>query len=508
MVSPLVLKRPILVGGLGLTASLWLLNTLQHSVDGSLVTSALVVGAGVWWWRHRPSPPTLTGTPATAIAPVERAAVVESLEALIPLIQQLETEGSAASTSTLWQAQVATLSQRRLDLLTALDRQELRLAIVGAPSTGKTTLLQQLAGMAADDAQSPVMAEVGRSAQTGLETSGAWAEAIADQDAVIYLVTEDLTASVQADLATLTAAGHTVALVLNKQDHYPPEARATVVANLRHHAQALSSAVTIGAIAAAPNPVKVRTHAADGTVRERWETPAPDLAALQPVLQQWSEDATHLVTQTVQRQGQQLRRDIQQGLNQLRRDRARPLVEQLQWTAAATALASPLPSLDLIAAVAINGQLVMDLGQVYDQPLTVDQAKAAATELAGLVVKLGLVEASTQILTTALKSHAATYLVGGVVQGLSAAYLTHLVGTSLMDCLEARALRGDTATPLSASTLAQTVQTLMQRTQQATFVKDLVQQGMQRFQTTVAGPPPALALADGEALPTVTRDTP
>jgi hypothetical protein len=46
MVSPLVLKRPILVGGLGLTASLWLLNTLQHSVDGSLVTSALVVGAG------------------------------------------------------------------------------------------------------------------------------------------------------------------------------------------------------------------------------------------------------------------------------------------------------------------------------------------------------------------------------------------------------------------------------------------------------------------------------
>jgi hypothetical protein len=78
----------------------------------------------------------------------------------------------------------------------------------------------------------------------------------------------------------------------------------------------------------------------------------------------------------------------------------------------------------------------------------------------------------------------------------------------LMDCLEARALRGDTATPLSASTLAQTVQTLMQRTQQATFIKGLVQQGMQRFQTTVAGPPPALALADGEALPTVTRDTP
>jgi uncharacterized protein (DUF697 family) len=508
MVSPLVLKRPILVGGLGLTASLWLLNTLQHSFDGSLMTSALVVGTGVWWWRQRQPQPKLTAPQSTAIAPVERTAVVQALADLLPLIEQLATEGNAAPQSAPWQARVATLGQRRLDLVADLDRQILRFAIVGAPSTGKTILLQQLAEMATDADRSPVMLEVGRSAQTGSETSGTWAEAIADQDVVIYLVTEDLTASVQVDLATLTEAGHTVALVLNKQDHYPPEARTAVVANLRNHAQALSSSVTIGAIAAAPNPVKVRTHQADGTVSERWETPAPDLAALQPVLRQWSQDAAHLVTQTVQRQGQQLRRDIQQGLNQLRRDRARPLVEQLQWTAAATALASPLPSLDLIAAVAINGQLVMDLGQVYDQPLTLGQAKAAASELAGLVVKLGLVEASTQILTTALKSHAATYLVGGAVQGLSAAYLTHLVGTSLMDCLEARALQGDTATPLSASTLAQTVQTLMQRTQQATFVKGLVQQGLQHFQATVTGPQPALALADGEALPPATRDTP
>ena len=55
----IAVKRPILVGGLGLSASLWLLDVVHHMpMDGSLVLGAMALGSGLWWWRQqgRPAP--------------------------------------------------------------------------------------------------------------------------------------------------------------------------------------------------------------------------------------------------------------------------------------------------------------------------------------------------------------------------------------------------------------------------------------------------------------------
>jgi hypothetical protein len=95
-----------------------------------------------------------------------------------------------------------------------------------------------------------------------------------------------------------------------------------------------------------------------------------------------------------------LRQTIQTDVNALRRQQAMPLVEQLQWVAGAAAFANPVPTLDLLATVAINGQLIMDLGKVYGFNLSLEEAKTAAGTLASLTVKLGLVELTSQLLTT------------------------------------------------------------------------------------------------------------
>ncbi|MEM6716436.1 MAG: YcjF family protein, partial [Cyanobacteria bacterium P01_C01_bin.147] len=192
----------------------------------------------------------------------------------------------------------------------------------------------------------------------------------------------------------------------------------------------------------------------------------------------------------------QLRRDIQTELNQARHRQALPVVEQLQWAAAGTAFASPVPSLDLLAAIAINGQLVMDLGKVYQQPLALDQAKTIASELAAIVVKLGVVELSTQLLTTALKSHAATFVVGGSVQAFSAAYLTRLSGESLMAYFEERALSGQAATAVSVDAIGQKLQALMPSTQRTEFLQTLISQGVQKL-----SPQATPILASGESAP-------
>ncbi|MEL7225786.1 MAG: hypothetical protein AAGL17_13255, partial [Cyanobacteria bacterium J06576_12] len=52
------LKRPILVGGLGLSASLWLLNIVGHSPvghalgDGSALMGAIALSSGIWIFKQ------------------------------------------------------------------------------------------------------------------------------------------------------------------------------------------------------------------------------------------------------------------------------------------------------------------------------------------------------------------------------------------------------------------------------------------------------------------------
>jgi uncharacterized protein (DUF697 family) len=184
------------------------------------------------------------------------------------------------------------------------------------------------------------------------------------------------------------------------------------------------------------------------------------------------------VAATTLRQAEALRQRIQQDLNHVRRQRAMPLIDQLQWVAAAAAFANPVPTLDVLATVAINGQLIMDLGKIYGFTLSLEDAKAAATTLAELTVKLGLVEVSTQVLTAVLKGHFATYLAGGTVQGLSAAYLTRMAGLSLIDYFEQAALAGVTTQALSWDAIAQRLSTVIQQNRQITLLQNLVKQGI------------------------------
>lgn len=489
-----LLERPILIGGLGLAATLSLLGGLQDLVaDGTTLASLMAAGAGMWWWRRqRPEPATAAAKPIT---PVEREHVETAIAALKTDLDTLQQELVALQPDSV-DAIIANLEHQRQVLLTELDRTTLKIAIAGPPRSGKSTL-QAILEERPDAAAEAVLTVT----EVSLTAATAHLDVMTDlqphQDAVIYLVTEDLTDSALADLTHLAMAGQRVILGLNQQDNYLPAERQTVLEQIQARLRTLPHAITGVAIATAPRPIKVRTYDESGQATERLENPEPQVEPITEAVHHWcTYEQPHLVVQTVMRQVQQLRRDIQTELNQARHRQALPIVEQLQWAAAATAFASPVPSLDLLAAIAINGQLVMDLGKVYQQPLALDHAKTIASELAAVVVKLGVVEVSTQLLTTALKSHAATFVVGGSVQAFSAAYLTRLSGESLMAYFEERALSGQAASAVSVEAILQKLRTLSARHQRTEFLQNLVSQGLQKL-----SPKPAPALAPGETAP-------
>ncbi|HBY75733.1 MAG TPA: hypothetical protein DEG47_01695, partial [Cyanobacteria bacterium UBA11148] len=170
-------------------------------------------------------------------------------------------------------------------------------------------------------------------------------------------------------------------------------------------------------------------------------------------------------------------------LNKARSDRALPIIEQYQWIAAATAFANPVPALDLLATAAISSQLVIELGEIYQQKFSLPQAQSSAKTLGSLILKLGLVELSTQTIGSILKSNAFTYVAGGVVQGVSAAYLTRLAGLSLIEYFQDQEIDKNTATdqPLNFERLTEKLQKVFQQNQRTALLQTFVQQALGRL---------------------------
>jgi uncharacterized protein (DUF697 family) len=141
------------------------------------------------------------------------------------------------------------------------------------------------------------------------------------------------------------------------------------------------------------------------------------------------------------RQGRQLRRlqqlhgRWQSELERLRRQHFLPLQRRTQWLVAAGVVAAPLPSLDLLVLAVANGLMLRDMARIWNCPWTLEQLRAAATELAKASLALGVVEWSSQALAGLVKWHGATWLVGGAMQALSAAYLTRVVARAMADML-------------------------------------------------------------------------
>jgi uncharacterized protein (DUF697 family) len=492
-VLPDLLKRPLLVGGLGLSATLALLGSIHGSfLDSSTLLSALALGSGLWWWRRGDSRAGRSLTPPKPIAPpvVDRARVDLELAALADLLATLTQESERASQTGLSPKSLVTYRQAHQALVADLDRQTLQVAIAGEPRTGKTTLLALLMAQA----EPPDLAFTEVTLAAGAPPD--WL----NYDGVLLVTDGDITDSALTLLRDRVIAGQGTVLVFNKHDHYDPTDQQTILAQLQHQAATLPAPVPVVVTAAAPRAIKVRRHLADGTVTETLETPEPAIAGLTTTLgSALVAERSTLVAATVLRRTQALHHQVQTDLNRVRRDRALPLIDQLQWVAGAAAFANPVPTLDLLATVAINGQLIMDLGKIYGFNLTLDEAKTAAGTLASLTIKLGLVELSTQVLTAVLKGHFATYLAGGLVQGLSAAYLTRMAGLSLIDYFEQAALVGTPTTALSWEAIGQRLQSTIQQNRQLSLLQTLARQGIEILKPTPAqlpaSPSPAVNLA-------------
>ncbi|NJL45940.1 MAG: hypothetical protein HC922_10000 [Leptolyngbyaceae cyanobacterium SM2_3_12] len=215
---------------------------------------------------------------------VDRSRVEAELAALTTLIEALKAEADLAPAkgtdkgSALPPTTLSTYEQQCQSWLADLDRQQLTVAVVGDPHTGKTTLIEWLTAAAILEAdlaamtwrEIPLTPDLEPADLAPVDASGSGSERINTEfssqfqaaDAVVLLTDGDLTASAWALLKDCVMAGQGAVLVFNKSDHYDLADQQIILTQLQQQVATLPASVAVVKAAAAPRPIKVRRHQA------------------------------------------------------------------------------------------------------------------------------------------------------------------------------------------------------------------------------------------------------
>ncbi|MGD1936651.1 MAG: DUF697 domain-containing protein [Cyanophyceae cyanobacterium] len=504
-------NKPVWVVGAGVAAS-WAVLDVAHGIvsgaDNWLTLGLVAAGAGWWISKKKTSPKGAVFTSDE----LGRSQLEKLLKITEERLASLEREGDGSQNFDPWRSQLARLEA---DLDWREVTEERSLILVGGRGTGKSTLgavlpltysevefkwTEQTAFFAGDTTCGDN--NFARSDRAGgdVDDDKALTAALA-ADGVILVLSGDLTATELAFLQGLCSVGGTdstgrgealmpmlppmLVVVINKRDQWLPEEEQGVLARVQQRLTGIIPPEQVVSAAAAPREIKVRRYQKDGSKVELMEQPAPAISEVSTALEAWTQRSanqlrwgapTRLLDATFQ--------EIQGSLNQARRTRAMAAIDQSQWIAAAAAFANPVPGLDLVATAAVNGQLVMDLGAVYQLSFDLERATAIAKTFGELMIKQGLVELSSQVIAGALKTNAMTYVAGGAVQGISAAYLTRVAGLALVEIFEAHSAAvaiADNETWLSPERIGSTLQTTFARVRDGFGWQDFLHQATQRL---------------------------
>ena len=462
------LRKPILVTGVGLSFLLWIGSTIQDSLSGFGelgIPTAIALGTGFWWLKSRKKAQTPS---PVALPEIDQKAVESAIEQVQKILDQIRTDAPETELSSL---------QKRLEELPQnLDRATLNIAITGGKNVGKTRLKEALT------VSNHNIIETSALYQNNYDQSDAIENTVLSSEIAIFVVNGDLTDSEYQTLNQWKQLQQKTLVVFNKQDHYSPEQQAVILKQLKTRLSETFPESNLITTTAAPAPIKVRKFKTDNSQEEWLETPSPEIETLQTHLNHLlNEEKTTLLYQSTWRKAQLLKKEAKTILNAIRRQRSLPYIEQYQWIAAGTAFANPVSSLDLLATAAINTQLVFDLGKIYQQKFSWQQAQTVAGTLGKQMVQLGLVEFSTQTITSILKTNAVTYVAGGTVQGFSAAYLTRIAGLSLIEYFQEQEMSETTGEGFNLNRLQEKLKQVFQDNQRTALLKNLLQQGKERL---------------------------
>lgn len=420
-------------------------------------------------------------TPLPPPAPdTKTEAAAETLRSIRRQVDQIQDEVARQA-----------LLVRSCSIETQFDRTHYRVVVFGTGSAGKTSLVNALLGRAVG-ATSPIMGTttIGETYVLSLagldreiwltDTPGLLEVGVAgtqrerearqlatEADLLLFLVEGDITQSEYQALRSLAAIGKRLLLVFNKTDRYPAPDREQVLAALGKRVRDQIAPADILAIAAAPQTVTLPSG-------DRF-TPDPDLQALLPrIVAILHQEGEELQADNILLQSKRLGDEARQALADQRQKAADKIVDRFQWIGAGVIWVTPIPVVDLLAAAAVNAQMVVEIGQVYGCELTFDRGRDLALSLVKTLAGLGIIRGVIEVVTVSLELTVGGYLIGKSIQSISAAYLTRIAGKSFIEYFSRDQDWGDGG-------ITEVVQRQYQLNRRDEFVKAFIQEAIAKL---------------------------
>ncbi|GCE65319.1 hypothetical protein OMCYN_01256 [cyanobiont of Ornithocercus magnificus] len=425
---------------------LWSLNyLLPYWLAGpvllliSILTVFLTVQVGWPWWQVLQRLCFKTKRTNIKLEPPlsYRKAAEQSLDSIDCILERLKSDVDRK-----------TLRQQRQRLAHELEQGDLVVVVFGAVSSGKTSLIRALMQEVVGEVRpasnyrlrlrklsrgvqlvdTPGILESG---QVGLQRETQARSLAVRADLLLVVVDGDLQAAEHKVICNLAKLGKRILLVLNKCDLLGEDEERYLLELLykRFGSLLLEARKDVVACSAAPR-----------SVYRPGCQPLQALPEIQTLMQRIAtvlhKDSEELVASNILLQCRRLNNIGRKLLIKERRREAQHYVERYSWISCSVVVATPLPGADLLGTAAVNAQMVIAVANIYEVQLTLECARELAISVGKTLTGLGLVKSSMGLIGTALNLSFPSLLLGRAVQGITAAWLTRVAGSSFITYFE------------------------------------------------------------------------
>ncbi len=330
-----------------------------------------------------------------------------------------------------------------------LDRGDIILVVFGIGSSGKTSLiraiLKRIVGKVSPEMGSTRGKESFRLKLKGLprgiriiDTPGILEAGKAGRereksaliearkaDLMLVVIEGDLRSEEIRTIMSLSKLGKRLLLVLNKIDLRGENEEKRLIEILNSRCNDFIEPKDIICTSASPQSIKIPG--------KKPFQPAPEIDNLiRRLAKILHEEGEELIADNILLQCSNLGKEGKKLLVKQRSQSAKKCVDKYGWLSSGALMLTPLPVIDMIAAAAVNAQMVIEIAKIYGVEITKERAKNLAISVGKTLATMGLVQGGVSLINSTLSLSLPTLVVSKVIQAISVSWLTRISGASFI----------------------------------------------------------------------------